>query len=76
MPVRIPSSIPKYSVSANSSVSTIAMIAPRMTEANRARIAMVLYWRRMKATAPSRMVAATASISLVPVSRRRTSLAR
>jgi hypothetical protein len=37
---------------------------------------MVEYWRRMNATAPSKMVAATASISFVPVSRRSTSRAR
>ena len=34
--------------------------------ATRARMAIVRYWRRMNATAPSKIVAATSSISLVP----------
>ena len=51
--VRMPSSSPKNSVSAKSFVSTIAMTAPTMTLATTARTAMVRYWRRMKATAPS-----------------------
>ena len=71
-----PGRCPKYSVSATSFVSTTAMIAPRMTAAKRARMAIVRYWRRMNATAPSKIVAATSSISLVPVSRRSTSRAR
>ena len=37
---------------------------------------MVVYWRRMKATAPSKIVPATSCISCVPVSRARTSRAR
>ncbi len=38
-----------------------------------ARMAMVVYWRRMKASAPSRMAAATSCIFGVPVSACRTS---
>ena len=75
-PVRIPRSIPKYSVSAKSFVSTVVMIAPRMTAANRARIAIVRYWRLMNATAPSKIVLETSCIACGPWSRRRTSRAR
>ena len=37
---------------------------------------IVVYWRRMKATAPSKIVPATSCIAWVPVSRDRTSRAR
>ena len=35
-----------------------------------------MYWRRMNATAPSRIVPATSCMASVPVSRRSTSRAR
>ena len=41
-----------------------------------ARMAIVVYWRRMKATAPSKIVPATSCMACVPTSRRRTSRAR
>ena len=74
--VRMPSSGPKMFVSATSFVSKTEMRRPIATAPTTARIAIVTYWRRMKATAPSKIVAATASISRVPVSRRSTSRAR
>ena len=52
------------------------MITPMTTEPTRARMPIVVYWRRMNATAPSKMVPATACISTVPVSRASTSRAR
>ena len=52
------------------------MTTPMTTAPTTARMPIVVYWRRMKATAPSKMVPATSSISLVPVSRDRTSRAR
>ena len=49
----------------------------KMTTApTRASPAIVEYWRLMNATAPSLIVAETSIISLVPVSRDRTSRAR
>ena len=52
------------------------MIAKMTTEPARASRPIVVYWRLMKATAPSLIVAETSIISLVPVSRERTSRAR
>ena len=75
-PVRTPMSIPTWEVSATLLVSRIEMIAKITTEPTRARAPMVVYWRLMNATAPSLMVAETSIISLVPVSRDRTSRAR
>ena len=76
IPVRQPRSKPLYWVSATCLV-TRAVITPVITtEPTRAKMPMVEYWRRMKATAPSKIVPATSCISLVPVSRRRTSRAR
>ena len=65
-----------FCTSATSLVSTSVMTTPMITAAKRAMIAMVVYWRRMKATAPSKIVPATACISGVPVSRASTSRAR
>ena len=77
MAVRIPIGAPASSgTSATSAVSTIVMTTPMTTAATRASIAIVVYWRRMNATAPSKIVPATSSISFVPVSRDRTSRAR
>ena len=39
-------------------------------------MAIVVYWRRMKASAPSQIVPATSCIAGVPVSRASTSRAR
>ncbi len=64
------------SVSATAFVSKNEMTAPMMTAPTTARMAIVVYWRRMKATAPSKIVPATSSISFVPVSRASTSRAR
>ena len=52
------------------------MITKMMTEPTSASRPIVVYWRLMNATAPSLMVAETSIISLVPVSRDRTSRAR
>ena len=76
IPVRIPSAAPKVLVSATLAVSATEMSTASATATTRARTAIVEYWRRMKATAPSKIVAATSSIAFVPVSRRRTSRAR
>jgi hypothetical protein len=75
-PVRQPRSSPKMAVSATSSVSKTVITAPITTAPTIARMPMVVYWRRMKATAPSKIVPATACISGVPWSRDRTSRAR
>jgi hypothetical protein len=69
-------STPTCDVSATLLVSSSEMIAKIATEATIARPPMVMYWRLMKATAPSLIVAETSIISLVPVSRDRTSRAR
>ncbi len=74
--VRMPSSGPKMLVSATSFVSKTEIRTPIATPPTRASSPIVTYWRRMNATAPSKIMAATASISLVPVSRRSTSRAR
>jgi hypothetical protein len=76
MPVRMPSWGPKMLVSATSAVSNAEMRTAIPTAPTSARIAIVEYWRRMNATAPSKIIAATSSISFVPVSRRSTSRAR
>ena len=75
-PVRQPRSSPKTLVSATSAVSKTVMTAAMTTAPTIARIPIVVYWRRMNATAPSKIVPATSSISFVPVSRDRTSRAR
>ena len=75
-PVRMPMSIPVCEVSATLAVSSTEMIAKITTDPARASRAIVVYWRLMKATAPSLIVAETSIISLVPVSRERTSRAR
>ena len=62
--------------SATSAVSTTPMTTPMTTAPTRASTAMVVYWRRTKASAPSRIVSPTATISGVPVSRDITSRAR
>ena len=62
--------------SATSGVSTHAMMAPMTTAPTSASRKIVVYWRRMKATAPSRIVPATSCMAWVPTSRRRTSRAR
>ncbi len=62
--------------SATAGVSTSVMTTPMMTAPNRAMIPMVVYWRRMNATAPSRIVPATSCIASVPWSRDSTSRAR
>ncbi len=49
---------------------------PMITAAKTAMIPMVVYWRRMKATAPSKIVPATSCIASVPWSRDSTSRAR
>ena len=51
--VRMPSSRPKMLVSATFSVSKTEMTTPITTAPTRARMAIVEYWRRMNATAPS-----------------------
>ena len=76
-PVRNPRSTPYTCVPATAALfSTNATTAPMTTAPTTARIAIVVYWRRMKATAPSKIVPATSCISFVPVSRARTSRAR
>ena len=57
-------------------LSKTVMTAPMTTAPTTARMPIVVYWRRMKATAPSKIVPATACISAVPVSRDSTSRAR
>ena len=55
--------------SATSGVSTREITTPMITAAKTAMIPMVVYWRRMKATAPSKIVPATSCIAcgaLVP----------
>ncbi len=73
MPIGAPAS---DGTSATSAVSTRVITTPITTAATRASSAIVVYWRRMNATAPSKMVPATSSISFVPVSRDSTSRAR
>ena len=73
MPIGAPAS---DGTSATSAVSTRVITTPITTAATSASSAIVVYWRRMKATAPSKMVPATSSISFVPVSRESTSRAR
>ena len=76
-PVMIPIGRPAIAgTSATSGVSTQAISAPMRTEPTTANRKIVVYWRRMNATAPSKIVPATACISGVPVSRARTSRAR
>src|SRR5450759_1784103 len=75
-PVRRPMSRPTCGVSAVLVVSSAEMIAKITTEPAMASRPMVVYWRLMKATAPSFIVAETSIISLVPVSRVRTSRER
>jgi hypothetical protein len=53
MPVWMPRSTPNTRVSATVCVSTTEMIAPMTMAPRPARIAMVVYWRLMKAIAPS-----------------------
>jgi hypothetical protein len=62
----MPSSSPKTEVSATFWPSTTAMTAAMITEATSASPAIVVYWRRMNATAPSKMVDATSCIASVP----------
>ncbi len=77
MAVRIPIGAPASDgTSATSAVSTSVITTPITTAATTASSPIVVYWRRMKATAPSKIVSATSSISFVPVSRERTSRAR
>ena len=52
-PVRKPRSGPKMSVSATAAVSKIEMTTPTTTAPTTARTPMVMYCRRMNATAPS-----------------------
>ncbi len=76
-PVMIPIGRPAIDcTSATAGVSTSAMTTPMTTAPMTAMIPMVVYWRRMKATAPSRIVPATSCIASVPWSRDRTSRAR
>ena len=76
-PVMIPIGRPAIDgTSATSGVSTQAISAPMRIEPTTARMKIVVYWRWMKATAPSKIVPATACISGVPVSRASTSRAR
>ncbi len=76
-PVMIPIGRPAIDwTSATSGVSTRAITAPMITAAKTAMIPMVVYWRRMKATAPSKIVPATSCIAWVPWSRDSTSRAR
>ncbi len=65
-----------FGTSATSGVSTSVITTPMTTAPTSPKTAIVVYWRRMKATAPSKIVPATSSISLVPVSLARTSRAR
>ena len=62
--------------SATSGVSTSVMTIPMTTAPTMARMKIVVYWRRMNATAPSKIVPATSCIASVPVSRDSTSRAR
>ena len=62
--------------SATAGVSTSVMTTPMTTAPKMAMMAIVVYWRRMKATAPSRIVPATSCIACVPWSRDSTSRAR
>ena len=64
IPVRMPSSTPKMSVSATSGPSTMAMTRPITTAPPMASRPMVRYWRRMKATAPSKIVPAMSCIAV------------
>src|SRR5919198_439057 len=68
-PVRIPRSMPKVDVSATSRVSNTVMTAPMMTAPTTASSAIVWYCRRMKASAPSRIVSATSCMACGPLSR-------
>ena len=52
------------------------MTTPMTTAPTRASRPIVVYWRRTNASAPSRIVSPTATISGVPVSRDMTSRAR
>ena len=61
--------------SATSGVSTTAMMAPMMIAPTTASAKIVVYCRRMNATAPSKMVPATSCIAAVPWSRDSTSRA-
>ena len=77
IPVRIPIGIPaRPGTSATSGPSTSAMTTPMIRDATTARMAIVEYWRRTNASAPSRIVSATSTIAAVPVSRASTSRAR
>ena len=58
-----------FGTSATSGVSTSVITTPMTTAPMSPKMAMVEYWRRMKATAPSKIVPATSSIASVPVSR-------
>ena len=62
--------------SATSGVSTSVMSTPMRTAPTTAKMKIVVYWRRMKATAPSKIVPATSCIASVPWSRDSTSRAR
>ncbi len=54
MPVMTPMGRPaSFGTSATSAVSTMPMTTPITTAPTTARIPMVVYWRRMKAIAPS-----------------------
>ena len=76
MPVRQPRSNPNTFVSATSRVSNTVMTAAITTAPTSASRPIVEYWRRMNATAPSKIVPATSCISFVPWSRDSTSRAR
>ena len=77
IPVMIPIGMPARSgTSATSGVSTTPMTMLMSTAPTSASRAIVVYWRRTKASAPSRIVSPTATISGVPVSRDITSRAR
>ncbi len=77
MPVITPMGRPASDgTSATSGVSTRPMTTPMINAPTTARMAMVVYWRLTKASAPSRIVSPTATISGVPVSRDMTSRAR
>ena len=62
MPVRIPRSNPLTEVSATLGPSTSPITTAMTTAPPMARMPIVVYCRRMKATAPSKMVAATSCI--------------
>ncbi len=54
MPVNTPMGRPaSFGTSATAAVSTMPMTTPMTTAPTTARIPMVVYWRRMKAVAPS-----------------------